>query len=334
MAITGQLPLSKFQAAIESVYATALPATRLQPMVGGLLTEHIERQMVKEQRGSFIAHYRSYAYKRWSELTGMSVAPTFEDLPWFLQAFAKGSVTGTGGGTPRTYTFTPTTTSDDLNTVCWEVGDNTQAFQIAGCVGQTFEISIGAQSATTMSVGYIGNQAVNIGYTSSLSDRVTEDIIGALATAYIDTTTIGSTNLDVLDAKVTIPTQYQQLFALSGSLGPTNVYRGDSRAATIEATLAFDSTAARNEYLNGFQNVANANSPGLERKIRITVNGSTITGTTPKSLTIDWYGFWLEAPFADDNGLHTVKLKGESQYDTTVSRDWSITVVNALTSLP
>lgn len=334
MSVTGTIPLSKFQAAIEATDFIAVAATRKQPMMSGTLSETNEKVMPVEQRGSLTRHYRSFSVKRFVELSGMEVAPTYDDLPWFLNHFCS-SNWRTGGdtkvGTPtavtaRRYDFVPKLTTDDLPTVTWEVGDDTQAYSVSGCRGNRFELSFGTGRPATMLVDYLGRSAIPVAYTSNLSDRVVEDLAGANAKAYIDTATIGTTQVyTVLDARFSLSNNVSQFWVLDGSLSPRDAYRGEARTAELEMTLAFTDTV---EYL--------AFTSNTTRKIRVEVPGSSISGTSPattKNVTIDWYGTWSEAPFGDQDGLRVIKVKGMSQYNAAAGHDWKISVVNDVTPL-
>lgn len=333
MAITGSLPLSFFQGAIEGTEGTLAAATRKVPMLSGTLTENIERQLPQEVRNSLIANYRTFPTKRWVELSGMEAAPTFEDLPWFLNFFASNQTAGTATAvTAYRYDFKPRGggTVDDLKSASWEVGNTTQNYAVNGCIGTSFELGFSVGAPATLSMDFAGRVATPQAATSALADRVTEDINGALAVAYIDTTTIGSTAVtNVLDYKIRLETAQTQFWALSGNLHPIDRYRNAARKATVEMTLAFTDTT---EYAL-FQTVSNTGTP---RKVRMRVNGSAIAGATggqTKQLTIDTYMVYQEAPFGEQDGLNVVKFKGESMYDTSAATDWSIQVINALSSV-
>jgi hypothetical protein len=329
MPVTGVMPLSHYQAAIESTYGTILAATRKQPILpGGFLKEHEERHYVEEERGTYEKNYRSYVMKSHVELSGLQVAATYEDLPWFLQAFAKGGVTGGAGdgGSPpmHTYTFAPALTSNDLKSVNWEVADDTQNFSVAGCVGNSLEIGVNRDGPMTLGVGYLGQRAVAQAITGALSDRVTEDINGGTWVAYIDTATIGSTLYAYpLSLKFTLENGYTPLFVGDGNLFPKEFVRGARRTMRLEAMLAFDSVAERNAF-----------KAGTERKLRLRIDGSTIHTTVKKRLDVDWYGPWAEATFGEQGGLKTLSLSAESQYNASAGHSWRIVVQNALSALP
>lgn len=322
----GLTALSKFQAALESTRGTPVPATRIQPL-NGWMVPMATRNLVHEQRNSFIDVFRSFQVKQWAELKGLTTSPTFEDLPWFLQGFLKGGVTGSVHDTTAyTYLFTPTAAADDLKTVTWEVGDDTQAFQLPFGIGDKLELTISADKPAVMTCDYLAQQATKHTFTGALTDRVTNDINGALATATIDATTIGTTAVtNVLDAKLTLTNNWTQLWRLDGNLFPGDAYR-KPRSAQLALTLQFANTTEYDAFLTA----------PAERKIRLKVLGPVITGSTGKTmiLQIDWYGYWDTFPLVDQGGIHVAQAVGTSHYDTTAAYDFSISVDNSLVTLP
>lgn len=332
MPITGRVPLKKWQAAIETPSGIIKAATRVQPMLSGDLVQHFEREYPVEQRGSFIKNYgNDYQTKQFVELQGLTAVPTYEDLPWFLQHFARGLVTGSPTAvTAYQYVFTPSgvaASSNTLTSVTWEVANDTQNFAVPYAVGTRFHIEGGVGKPATMTVDYIAQRAVAQAISSNLSLRTVEAINTATATAYIDTTTVGTTQVyNVLDFSFDLPTGQKQFWALDGNKYPRDVYRGEEVTASFDATLAFTDTT---EYT--------AFTGDTARKVRISVSGSAIAGSSPatnKSLVIDWYGKWAEAPLGEQDGLVVIKVKGESTYDTSAAADWKITVTNDLSTLP
>jgi len=323
----GLVALSKFQAGLETVRGTAVAATRIQP-INGYLVENAQRSIIHEQRNSFIDNFRNFQTKRFVELRGLNTSPTYEDLPWFLQSFLKGGVTGVlSASTVYTYAFAPTAAADDLKTVTWEVGDDTQAFQVPFGIGDNISLEFVADGPAKMTVDYLGQKAVKQAFTGALSDRVTEDINGSVMTATIDSTTIGTTSVtNVLGAKWSLANNWVQLWRLDGGIVPGDAYR-KVRSAMLELTVQFNNTTEYDAFITA----------PVERKVRLSVLGSVIPGSTgniQKSLIIDWYGLWDSAPLSDSNGIHTVKLTGTSMYDVTATADWKMTVANGLVTLP
>ena len=328
MALTGSMPLAKVQVGREVVPGTAVAATRKHPIMSGNLNEHGEVNFPQEQRESLVANYRGFATRRFVEISGMEVAPTFEDLPWYLNFSVSCNMVGAPTAVvARQYDFAPNATVNDLGTATLEVGDETDEFDVNFGVMTRLELTIAKNAPSTLTMDWLGQKATSSSFTSNLSDRVTEDINGALALAYIDTTTIGSTAVtNVIDGKVTIETMQTQFWALDGNLYPVDVYRNAARKAAVEMTVAFTDTVEYDLWQSGL-----SASGVTTRKIRLYVPGSTIAGTspsTPKSLTVDLYTVWTEAPFGEDEGLRTVQFKGETVYNVTAGHDFKWSVVN------
>jgi len=332
MAVTGIKPLFKLQAAIEATRGTDLPATRIQPIISGNLVDREERIFLQEERNSFIANYRSIVTKTYSELAGIEVAPTYEDLPWFLQFFAKGGVSGVLEDiTAYRYTFTPTVATDDLKTATFETGDDTNAWQVNYGIGTRFELTLARNAPASMSVDFLGQKSTSTTYTGALSDRVTEDINGALTAVYIDADggTIGNSAVtNVLEVKVGLETAQTQFWALTGSVDPSDAYRNAPRKMTVDAKIVFRNTTEYDAWK------ANTTTDS-KRLVRVSTSGSTVSGSsTAKLAQFDMYVSWTEAPFSEEEGLRVIQFSGETEYYASASKDWDIQVVNGLSALP
>jgi hypothetical protein len=332
MAITGTRPFFYLQAGIEATPGTAVPATRIQPIVSGNWNETAERVFIEEERQSLIKNYRSVPTQQMVDFSGIEIAPTFEDLPWWLQFVAKGGVTGVVEDTAAyRYTFTPTTNANDLKTATFEWGDDTEDYEAEYCIATNMEITFSRNSPASMTMDWLGKQATTTTKTPALSQRVTEDLNGALAAVYIDADggSFGSTAVtNVLEVTIGLPTMQSQFWALNGSLAPVDVYRSGPRSATVSMTMAFTSAA---EYA-AFKANFNDDAP---RMVRVSVDGTQIpTTTTNKQAIFDLYTVWAEAPFGEQDGLRVVTFSGETKYDSSAGYDWTVDVVNGLVSLP
>lgn len=322
----GILALSGFQGGLETTRGILVPATRRQPMNGWFVST-LEEHRVHEQRVSFIDVYRSFSTKQFAELRGLSPSPTFEDLPWFLKGFAKGGVAGVLSDTAAySYVFTPTVAADDLETVSWEAVSDTQDFAFPGCLAEKFDLSFKAGGAAELTLDYLAQRAIPQARTAALSDRITEDILSAGVTAYVDSTTIGSSAIaDMVSLQFTLQNNWVQLFTFNGQLYPTKVYR-KVRSVNCSVSLQFDTLTEYTAFM-----------AGTERKIRIVMQGSNIAGTagpTKKSLTLDVYGRWGSYPISEDNGVFIAKATLDSRFNASAGWDWRIAVVNGLATLP
>lgn len=324
MAITGTIPLSGAKGFLESTRGTAGTVTRVLPILGGNLQEFRETRKVVEHRYSYLRNYRApIVEKVHVGISGFEVAPTFQSLPYYLAIAAKG---GTAASTAvstalKRWTFTPTASSDDLLSATLLVGDSTSHWQVPFSLIDRLEFGWAVGGAATLSMDWVGQQATAAGAGTATTVVDADDINGALAKAYIDTSTVGTTLVsNVQDFKFTLENHWQPFFAPDGNLYPADFYRSESRMAQVEATLAFTSTT---EYL-AFRALD-------RRKLRTVIEGGSISGAggSPYRVVLDWFGYWDEAPFGDQEGLRTIKVKGESVVSTADGTvDWSITVDN------
>lgn len=325
----GLVALTKWQATIEASFAAGGAATRIVPMVGTPLVK-IDTFEGEQDRGTFERYYPESIVqtKEHVEITGATAIGTFEDAPWWFQPFVKGGVTGAVTATSAyTYTFLPTITSDDLKSLVMEWGTDTAAYTIPGCVGKKLEITYNRNSPVMFGIDMLGQKMTAQAFTGSLSQRVCEAMTTGATTAYIDTTTIGSTAPgDVLDAKLTLENGWEQIFELGGNLWAGHAAR-PRRHLAVEATLQFDTTTEFAAFM-----------AGTARKLRIKTTGTNITGSSPttaKSMTWDVYvPKWKVGDFGRLGSIWTVKLSGSGAYDSGTGASFSATVINDLATLP
>lgn len=327
---SGLIALTRWQAAIEATRGTAIAATRVVPMVGTPL-DKLETFEGEQDRGTFEKFYPESIVrtKRHVEATGCTAIGTFDDAPWWAQFAIKGSVAAAGptNTTCYTYTFVPTLTSDDLSTMCLEWGTDTAAYVINYGMLKKFEWTYNRNSPVMFGIDILGQKMTAQAFTGSLAQRVCEGMQTGLTTAYIDTTTIGSTAPgDVLEAKATIDNGWEQIFELGGNEWAGKAVR-PRRTLALEATIQFDTTT---EYDTAIAKTA--------RKIRLKTTGTTIASSspaTPKSHTLDIYiPKWKVADFGRLGGIWTIKVSGSSAYDSAAAASFSLVVVNDLATLP
>lgn len=325
MAIQGTVPLYRFQMGWElPTRGIAHAATKNLPILGGELQDHHELSQRKEQRNSYIAYYRApIQTKNWAEISGHEVVPTFEEIVgYFGVALKKVQVPTTVATAVKRWEYTTTATSDDLATATLEVGDDATNFRMNFGVINRLQFGWEIGGAATMTMDWLGQQmAVASTYSSGLSFLTSEEVNPAEARVYIDSTTIGSTiNTNLQSLQVTLDNHYIQHWAADGYYYPNDVYRSEPRSLTIEGTVDFNSTT---EYL--------AYASTQLRKVRCYIPGSAVSGSnpsTPRSITIDAYVYWGDAPFQTSDGRRQMRFTGESVYNTTAGHDWKITVDN------
>lgn len=305
-------------------------ATSLIPIEPVLFEPMVARYNPALMRNSFEKFYESMIVSQHSELKGVKLPATFEVLTNILSYAVKGGVVPVTAGSVNTWTFSPTLTVDDLSGLGAEMGNDTAAYHIAALYCQQFVLEIvRGTDASMITADFAGQQAFAMGAKTPGLTRTGLNMLNpAYTSTYLDTTTIGTTLVnDIASAKITVNNGIQQLFFLNGLLYPTGVAR-PSRSLDLEVVQWFDSAT---ELANAMNTVGN----GVERKVRFTTTGPVIgTTTTPRSLTVDFYGYWDAFPFKVDKDVWHVTYTGRSVYDVTAANSWSMTLVNDLATVP
>ena len=331
MAITGSIPISKMQGDLETTPGTAIAATRVLPILSGTLNQHEEEVQVTEQRASIIgSYYKPVRVKRWVEID-VDFAPTVEDLPWYLQLAISGN--GTPGtalapttvlSTVKRYSFLPTSGTGVNQCATLEVGDDTQAYIATMMVLDRLELAWSLGGMLTAKAHFMGAKAVSGSYTGALSAQGTEIFNGSVAKAYIDSSTVGSTLVTApSDMAFSLDSNIALFWAPNGDIVPTDWYHREPRKLHLESTIRHTADTENAAFIAQTQ-----------RKIRTTIEGSSIAGSTGpvnRKLQIDWYGYWSDAPFQDADGLNAQRMSGDSVYDATATHDFQI-IVDTLTA--
>lgn len=320
----GILALSSFQGALEETRGTPVPATRKFGMKGWFVPND-DLHSVSEQRNTFIENFRQFKTKRWAELRGLTTSPTFEDLSWFLLQAASGDPDVSTVDTDlRKRLFAPGFNDDDLLTATLEAASNVQDYQFPFSLLDKLELEFFSDRAAVMTLDYLAQQAVPQDRTADLTDRVVEDINGALGKCYIDASSIGETLQTAVNrAKFSLPQNWQQLFTFNGFLHSDRAYR-KVRSLNFELDIVFDSQDEMTAFLNAD-----------DRAIRYTVEGSVAGATTGvKQLDVDVYGKYGAYSQTDQNGVFIAKVSGNTKFDASATYDWAIAVTDAETSLP
>jgi hypothetical protein len=326
---TGATWTNKLQAALEGTRGTGLAATRLLTDVIDpvMVIPKYNRRQRESKRGSLTKLFDAPVLINYStEISGLNIRPTYESLPWWLQSWVKGSVTGAlSNTTVYTYTFAPTGTADDVKSVCFEVGVDTAAYQYCYGLAQKWSIALDRQNGMVLNADYIAGKETAQAFTGALSAVAWEEINGGLFSAWVDTSTIGTTVVAPLDFMIEGTNNWEWVWVGDGNLYPSKVSR-QQYDAKVTLTTLFETATERDAYTNN-----------TYRKIRVKCTGTNIASSSPttaKSVTIDAYGYWNDASFQTASGLYAVKSTANLVYDTTATAPFSIVVVNGLVTLP
>lgn len=326
----GEVALRKIQAALEVTRGTDLPATR-KVYATGHMEKNIDLIAPAEDRGTFVSNYRSVLGVVTSAIP-LEGGVSFEDLPWWLQMALKGGVTGVLSATSvYTYTFVPSTTTDDLKSATFEWGDDTQAFESNFTMVDTMEITGALNSFWTFSVGLIGTDMKTTTFTGALGDRTVEDVntyltklaigaAGAVPSSYMTGRFIGF--------KLSINNHLARKYFADGAAPTIGGMGRGKREFTLEIT--FEGNAATVTERGVWE-------AGTNRVARITASGSNIASSAPptnRSVDIVFPGKWQAFAVGerDTNTIFTATMRNE--YDTALAYDLSVAVANALVTLP
>lgn len=317
------------RAGLEASRGTDTTPTRLLYFGEGWHQQEIATIAPSEKRASYRPTYRAYAGVERNSFD-FSGPLSFDDAIWWANLAIKAVASGTGASADKTWTFLPTSTSDDLKSasIQWGYTDalsaTQPAYKVTGCVADSLTINWAADEAVTFAAKLVspGTATQISAYTGSLSDRSVTQALGTLTSFYIDASTIGSTqDSNILEASWTLNNGFQHMDALNGSAYASSVYRPNPQTWSLTFTRVYNSLTERTAYL--------AKS---EQKIRVKTTGPSLGGST-YSLTLDCYGIVDKLEMAESNGIGVEKVTIVPLYDTTATGDFSLTVVNATAAL-
>ena len=323
---TGAKWTSKIQMGWESTRGTAVTATRLAAeIIGGWFTPHVEQVVRTSQRGSLTNTVDApIKAKEFYSIDGAQIRPSYATLPSYLEAAVKGTAYASNiSSTAYSRVYQPTGTTDDLKTATFEVGLDTQAYSLPHGLLDKFTLAFKPDAPIEMTADWLFAQQTTTTFTSTPNPPTYGNEIGSGQNgrfeAWIDSSTIGTTTVKCLEAQFAYQNNWQQVWVSTGSNWPSVAER-KPYTAELSMTLVFDATT---EY--------DAFRANTLRKARIRVSGGTITDSSPslrESVTLDWYGYWTDAPVVEQDGLYVVKTKGSYVADPTTRVPFAITVVN------
>jgi hypothetical protein len=322
------------QAGIETTRGTAVAATRKVYTLWQPINYERELQFASVQTGTWF-NQREAAYDRSTTGFTGTEAVSFEDLPWWLQFILKGGVAGvTDAGSPPAYTyaFTPTVAADDLKSMTLEFGTPTLPYEVNQAMvnSATFRFTPDDARFWEMDVEVMSRKPTQVAMTGSITERTRELIKAPGTKIYVDSATIGTTQVTgrFIGGSITINNNLDFKFFSEDEHEPAanKVGRGDVNV-DAEFAFEFDSDAEFANY--------RSDTP-VERFIRIEREGTNIhTGTVVnKRARFDLNGYWrsVESGYRNNNKILTFGLG--ARYNTTSAYSLKAEVVNALITLP
>lgn len=322
------------QAGIETTRGTAVAATRKVYMPWEPFSFERELQWAEGVTGTFHDRREAQYGRIVHGLTG-SEEMSFEDAPWWFEHILKGGVTPSGdGGTPVAYTrnYTPTAAADDLKSSTIEYGTTTLSYEANQSMvnSATIRFLPDDQKYWMLDVEVMTRKPAQTAMTGSIADRSRELIRAPGTKIFVDSATIGSTQVTgrFIGGSVTINNNldFKAFAEDEDDYAANKVGRGD---VTVDAQLAFEFDSDT-EFAN-----YRAAQP-VERFIRIEREGSQIHGSSVvnKRIRLDMNGYWssIEPGYRNNNKILTFGLG--ARYNSVAGYDLKAEVVNALATLP
>lgn len=330
---TNETILELGQAGIESTRGTAVAATR--KLYAQLTKKYARPPQEFQDRSGTYAGRRRISYRR--QEVGFSAVDvaTFEDMPWWFQFALKGGVTATSdGGTPPAYpyAFTPSTATDDLKAMTLEFNESGNPYKSTQVMVNSWNIRIDPDNngSWMFDAELLARDIATTTYTGSISDRTTEEIPALGTKMYLDTATLGSTQLTGKLVSATVSgnnaLHYKAFAEDVSSFAANKVGRGQ-RTFDAQFVLEF---AADTEFA-----YLRSTTP-QELFIRLESSGTQIHGSsaTYKRARLDMAGYLSTINWGDRNGNIIATFGFQAYYNVSGGYDFKAEVVNALSSLP
>lgn len=263
----------------------------------------------------------------------------FQLMPLLFSMVLKGNITATEQTSAQNdylWTFdAPQTGSETLDSITLEVGDDTQAYEIAYCLGRSASISFDCDSGEVhCSADLFGDKVAQTTITGGQSVPTAEMMVGTQARLYIDSTWagLGDTELEgaLVSGEITINGGGHPKH-LGSSQREFDSHGQDAITGTMNLTLERTSDVATEEL-----NYRPASGYAVtERFVRVAINGSQIGSGDNSSLTIDMAGVWTgwHSLDSDRNGNTLDAVTLTAGYDSTGSQGVSVNVTTTVGSI-
>ncbi len=318
------------RAALEVTRGTDLTPTRL---IYGESFKHdhtVATIRPEEHRNSYEPVYSAAAGPERSQLT-IAGRVTYDDLIWYANLFFKGVASGTGAGADKTWTFTPSNSTDDVKTATIQLGYSDTIATAPGIklnylFGNTLKLHFekNDDGAATFEANFLSAKALAqiTSFTGALSDRTVTPVSCNNTTIFIDTSTIGTTgDTAVTSIDYNLNLAPVPFYALDGTTAAQAVYRPDFRRWSCQVTRQYNAATEFSAY-----------QAKTTRKIRVRTTGPVLGGSNYK-VDLDMYGVWTAREWSDVDGIITEVLTLEPVFDTGTSTSTSLVVVNSTASI-
>ena len=282
----------------------------------------------QEARNSFFEQYRVYPGIERDKIT-IAGDLTYDDAVFWGQVMIKGGVTAVGAGADKTWTYTPSASTDDIKsfTLQWASTDSISSatgWSLVGCLGSTWEVHWKKDSVVTHKMEILSAKGATqiSAFTGSATDRVNISAVGPVTQVWVDTSTIGTTaDPNILEATWKLDNKWTYLDTLDATNVAAQIIRPDMREWTLDVVRYFADKTELTAYL-----------AKTERKVRVQSLGPTLGGSAYR-IRLDAYGYWDLNSYANVNGLIVANMTLANLYDATATTDFTFEAVSALTAI-
>lgn len=334
----GEIAFRHLQGSLETSKGSNNAATRILLARVSSTSFQTPKQWVEEDRGTLVAANRYIPGAQDNTFTIEAMA-NYDQLGWFLQSAAKGSVSAsTVGTTGKRYIFSPNTTSggDDLRAASFEFGDDSQSYLLRYCEAESWTLgfdalAVGQAAPLNLTVNYVAQSVGSNTKTAGLSSPTVVGIDATQASFHLGDTSTGFGSLALLPASL-------RSFSMTSTnaLG-RKVFVGDGRTY---------SNIGRGRRVTTWEAVVEGNPTGVTRfvdwqtetqkRLRLSFAGPTIAGSSPATS----YQLWIDGridietfdPIGEIDTNTVYRLSGrfvEDAANATANSDYTITLTNA-----
>jgi len=328
----GPFSMNKTALGRETTYGTGVAATTIWRAPFSMVEDASQSVTVDENIGLLVQAERSYDTQHQGRLVMPSTELTYEQVCHLLEAGVK-TATPTGTGTyTRIYAYptdnsVPTPKSYTIET--YNALATPDAQEMNGCLVEEFTLEGNAREAWKMSATWFGKRPVTTTPTALSTLVSVETAMIPMTLLYIDATggTIGTTQKTgvLMGAQIRVKTGLVPVPVGDGSLSHST-YKWTKPEITYSLTLELEKDGSASA-------VATERTARTNKTVRLIRLSNTGSGS--KGFTIDFAGIHDSVgDYTNSNGNTTVQITGHAVYSSTDTLFWSMTVVNAVATLP
>lgn len=321
-----------YQLGKESERGTPVAATK---KIAGVLDVEIEDEWDRPEHvlGRQSLYEKALATRIFQQVGLKYSGPAYyEQLLWWLGMGIKGGVSGAqqGGTAAYLWTFEPTLASGDApDSYTIEYGDEQQNFETEYCIARSLTLSGAPREPWKIDVDIVGRKMTESAITASLTPVTGLEAPPFNKTnLYIDSSWAGLGGTvkaaTLVNASLTIP-GFKALANADGN-DYFSAYGIQGRAITGKMAMLFNATANTER---------DAYAARTAKFIRLDCQGTLIAGAYYKWLRIDMCIEYTKFKILGEwEGQTLVEAEFVSCYDPTGTKEFVLSVQNALTAIP